>query len=61
MLPPARTETRLSGVVAHVDEWICEQCGEVYETEETALDCGWWDWVYSTVTATRLGDVSRVA
>lgn len=44
-----------------MDEWICEQCGEVYDTEETALDCGWWDWVYSTVAGPSTGNASRAA
>jgi hypothetical protein len=33
-------------VVRVVDEWICERCGGTYDTEEVALDCGWWDWVH---------------
>ena len=43
-------------------EWICDRCGEVYDSEETALDCGWWDWVYDISTAgTRTGHNSRAA
>jgi hypothetical protein len=33
-----------------VDEWICEQCGGIYEAEDVALDCGFWDWIYRTRT-----------
>ena len=36
-------------------EWICDRCGEVYDTEETALDCGWWDWVYDISTSAGFG------
>jgi hypothetical protein len=33
-----------------VDEWVCEQCGGVYETEDVALDCGFRDWIHRTGT-----------
>lgn len=33
-----------------MDEWIREQCGGIYETEDVALDRGYWDWIHRTRT-----------
>jgi hypothetical protein len=42
-------------------EWVCERCGEVYDTPETALDCGWWDWIYDIGPGTCGDDASQAA
>jgi hypothetical protein len=44
-----------------MDEWIREQCGDIYETEAAALDRGWWDWIHGIGTHIGTDEPSRAA